>query len=721
MLSPRLKGCGVAIALAAAATACSDSSDNRPGGGGPTEPPPISIETPNADRCEILDSDNCMFPWPSTVFTVADESTDTGRRINLAMESMPENKAGVVVDPTEWNRNDGFSPSQSIVTQVPGLDLEATGVPALSDLEQSLGIDAPVLVIRARTGEPHLIFGELDVQAEDLADQTFIIRPMAQFERGERYIVALRNLKDGEGNVIEAPEVFRAYRDDTLTDNDAIEERRPAMEDIFATLEEAGVAREDLYLAWDFNVASVRNITERVLHIRDEAFAELANAAPAFTVTEVVDFAPCDESGCQEGQSDEISREISGTFEVPKYLDSDDGGPGSAFFYDTPDDGLPDRMGGDNLLDAVLLCRVPRSVAENFEQEPVAVARPYFFGHGLLGDVSEIREPQNNAMMNEHQMMLCATNWIGFSSKDTAAAAQALGEWSQMAVLIDQQVQSYLNAMYLARLLKHPEGLASDPAFHAGGQPVFDTSTVYFDSDSLGAVMGGGLMGVIQDVTRGVLGVPGMSYSMLLRRSKNWATYGIFMTGAAGAGGYPDPKDQAFLLSMIQMLWDRSESSGYAYHISENLLPNTPSHEVLLHVAYGDHSVSMWAADMLARTLGAGLRVPTLEEGRHPDENPFVGLEPIPAGDYTGNAMVVWDNGPIGGGAENGGTAPPPITNIPPTEPDYGTNSHWVPRREPAARQQKSDFLMPDGEGRFVDPCDPSLPCTADGYLPGGS
>ena len=118
------------------------------------------------------------------------------------------------IDPTEWNRNDGFSPSQSIVTQVPGLDLEETGVPPLGDLEQSLDIDAPVLVIRASTGEPHLIFGELDVHAEDPADQTFIIRPMAQFERGERYIVALRNLKDGAGNLIEAPEVFRAFRDD---------------------------------------------------------------------------------------------------------------------------------------------------------------------------------------------------------------------------------------------------------------------------------------------------------------------------------------------------------------------------------------------------------------------------------------------------------------------------------------------------------------------------
>ena len=43
---------------------------------------------------------------------------------------------------------------------------------------------------------------------------------------------------------------------------------------------DAGIAREDLYLAWDFNIASVENITERILHIRDDAFAALGNAAP---------------------------------------------------------------------------------------------------------------------------------------------------------------------------------------------------------------------------------------------------------------------------------------------------------------------------------------------------------------------------------------------------------------------------------------------------------
>ena len=128
------------------------------------------------------------------------------------------------------------------------------------------------------------------------------------------------------------------------------------------------------------------------------------------------------------------------------------------------------------------------------------------------------------------------------------------------------------------------------------------------------------------------------------------------VTGEDG-GGYPSVKDQTFLLSMAQMLWDRAESSGYVYHIQQNTLPNTPAHSVLLHVAYGDHQVSMWTAEFMARTIGAKLRVPALEADRHPDTNPYVALEPVPAGDYTGSVLVIWDNGPIGGGAADGGTA----------------------------------------------------------------
>ena len=175
-----------------------------------------------------------MFPWPSSAFTVADDSMETGLRVNLSTESMPVNKQGVPVDTTEWNRNDGFSPSQMMLAMVPGVDMEQTGAPSITDLAQSLSPDSPVVVINASTGEQHLIFAELDANTDDPAEQAFIIRPMVQFERGARYIVALRNMRGADGELLEAPEVFRAFRDDTLTDNEAIEVRRDSMEALFS-------------------------------------------------------------------------------------------------------------------------------------------------------------------------------------------------------------------------------------------------------------------------------------------------------------------------------------------------------------------------------------------------------------------------------------------------------------------------------------------------------
>jgi hypothetical protein len=709
------------LVLACVLAACSNGNNSNN-----SATPPVSIATTDADRCEILDALNCMFPWPSSVFTVADDNTATGRRVNLPVASMPVNKQGVPVETAEFNRNDGFSPSQMILAQVPGLDLDQTGAPRISDLSRSLEADSPVLVIRVRTGEQHLIFSELDANTDDPAEQALIIRPMIQFERGERYIVALRKLRDTAGELLEAPEVFRAFRDKTPTDNTAIEDRRESMEDIFAVLAEAGVEREDLYLAWDFNIASVENITGRMLHIRDEAFADLGGATPGFSVNEVIDFATCGDDGCQDGEDEQMSRQVSGTFMVPNFLDSDAGGPGSGFFYDTPDDGLPDRIGGDNLFEANFVCRIARSVAEDFDAPPKVQARPSLYGHGLLGSASEVKGGTGNnvdIMADTHQMMFCATDWVGFAAGDAGYAVRALQDFSLLGPFFDRQQQGLLNFMYLARLLKHDAGLRSDPAFQAGGVPVFDNRTVYYDGNSQGGILGGALMGVIQDVTRGVLGVPGMAYSFLLRRSIDFADYSLFLSGSAtspGGGGYPSVKDQGFLLSMAQMLWDRAESSGYAYHIQNHPLPNTPQHAVLLQVAYGDHQVSMWSAEMMARTIGAYLRMPALEAGRHPDSNPYFALQPVPAGDVTSSVLTVWDNGPVGGGALHGGTAAPPSTNTAPFEPDFGEDPHSWPRKDPVAQAQKSAFLQPDGEGRFVDTCGPGQPCTTDGYAPGG-
>src|SRR3546814_16545260 len=104
--------------------------------------------------------------------------------------------------------------------------------------------------------------------------------------------------------------------------------------------------------------------------------------------------------------------------------------------------------------------------------------------------------------------------------------------------------------------------------------------------------MGGSLVALSPDIRAGVLGVPGMNYSTLLQRSVDFDTYAAFLYAS-----YQNSLDQAMVLSLIQMLWDRSEDNGYAEHLrADNPLPTTSPTRVLLHTAFGAKQVRMYPA-----------------------------------------------------------------------------------------------------------------------------
>src|SRR5262249_10273691 len=150
---------------------------------------------------------------------------------------------------------------------------------------RSLDRRAPIVIIDAQTGRRHPYWAELDASAPDDAHRLLMVRPTENFREGHRYIVALRDLVDRNGNDLLPSTAFRAYRDRLDTHNRQLERRRDHMEDLFRKLRHAGVHRDDLLLAWDFTVASGRSLSERVLGMRDDAFAKLGGAAPQFQVT----------------------------------------------------------------------------------------------------------------------------------------------------------------------------------------------------------------------------------------------------------------------------------------------------------------------------------------------------------------------------------------------------------------------------------------------------
>ncbi len=202
----------------------------------------------SARGCDPLDAKRCLLPWPNNAFTVSDVRTDTGRRMRLLPSQMPRNAKGRRIDPTDFNRADGFSPGSSILTYVPNLSLRKTGAVSVTNLRKALDRTQPIAVVNARTGARSLIWAEMDTTSRP-GERLLIIHPAKNLSRGQRYIVALSKLKDSKGRLIKAPSSFRVFRDQLQTRSRVQERRRLSFEKNFATLAKAGIKRKDLYLA----------------------------------------------------------------------------------------------------------------------------------------------------------------------------------------------------------------------------------------------------------------------------------------------------------------------------------------------------------------------------------------------------------------------------------------------------------------------------------------
>ena len=258
------------------------------------------------------------------------------------------------------------------------------------------------------------------------------------------------------------------------------------------------------------------------------------------------------------------------------------------------------------------------------------------YGHGLLGSAREVYGA-GSRYASVANVTTCATWWIGMSEDDVGAVLAALGDMSLFRTLPDRLQQSMLNVLFLGRLMKHPAGLSSDPAFQAAdGTALLDQQNLVFNGVSQGGILGGAVTAVAQDWTRAFLGVPAMNYSTLLDRSVDFDAFQTVFDPS-----YPDWVDRQLAILLAQMLWDRGENNGYAQHIADDPYPGTPEHEVMLFEAFGDHQVANVATEVMARTIGAELRVPALAEGRSPDVEPFWGIEPAgPLPDAGGSYLV---------------------------------------------------------------------------------
>ncbi|MET0557770.1 MAG: hypothetical protein ABW065_03745 [Solirubrobacterales bacterium] len=670
--------------------------------------PPIDVS--EAENCDFIASPGnelCMLPFPDDYYTVADPTSATGRRINFKDAGMPANVLGQHIEAAPYNASDGFSPGSVILLKVPAIettaDVAATGATPINHLGLYKRGNSPVVVVDAQTGKRWPIWVEIDSTAVDPSKAVLEIHPAVNFASGHRYIVALRHLRNAAGESIEAPAAFRYYRDKVPSKQPEINAQRGRFEAIFSRLQRSGINRKDLYLAWDFTVASDQSNSGRELSMRDAAFAQLGDtdladgvpqgSSPSFLVTNV-------EANPNPGQ---IARRVKGTFEVPCYL-FPNCGPGGRMQLDAG--GAPTQNG---TWTANFDCIVPEAAVTG----PAGSARPSLYGHGLFGRAAEVASSPQRELSQGHDIVQCATDEIGMSESDLPVVVGALQNISAFPAIPDRLQQGLLDELYLGRALISPTGFSTDPAFNQDGtvatESVLNTSHLYYNGNSQGGIMGGALTAVSPDFTRASLGVPAMNYSVLLPRSVDFDPFSAILYPS-----YPNETARPLILDLMQMLWDRGEPNGYAARMTSNPLPNTPAHQVLLDVAFGDHQVTIYQADVEARTIGAAAHQPALYPGRWPNTDVLWNVPAIKSYPYTGSAIYYWDGGPVreepAGSGTILGTEPPPYENLPNRT---GVDPHGLPRATPAEQQLVSDFF--DGAIQQSDSCGGG-PCYSLGF-----
>ena len=648
--------------------------------------------------CDPIDPSLCLLPWPNDFFTRPDHSTPTRLRLNINPLAPPRNASGVPIDPSDWNRLDGFSPGSTIVTHVPGMDtpkaFAKTNPPTNTTIWRSLQRSSPIVVIDASTGRRWPVWAEID-RSVDLnghpppaAKTALMIHPARNFVEGHRYIVALRNLRDPSGQIIKSRPAFASFvagRGQPKSRQTHFNKR------IFPALRRHGVARRSLYLAWDFTVASEQSEAGTVLYMRDNALAKLGDrtpgdhrvqgTAPKFVVQQVTTRLPCttgEAVQCTTSSSldPRVLAHVQGYFVVPCYLDKPGCPPGGSFQYANATSTRPVQIPG-NTIQANFECNIPIGA------EHGRTFRPTLNGHGLFGTADQVNSDELYAL-GQYGLMACATDEIGMSESDIPNAGGALADLSNFPSIPDRLQQGMIDFLYLGRDLINSAGFCSSSAFRVNHRCVINTARLYYDGGSQGAIFGGALAAMDPDFTRAALNVAGMNYSLLLTRSSDFPEFAQIFYRT-----YPDPLERALLFPFIQNLWDHGETDGFAEHITSDPLPGTPVHSVLMTVAFGDHQVTNWASEIEARTIGALLRRPVLDPGRYPGPRPYWRIARISSFPFTGRAaMVVGDLGPLRPCPNDGttscsgsqaGTTPPPTDNnantagVDPHGPDWAS------------------------------------------------
>lgn len=669
--APWLRAIGAASLLLAGSlwlTACSDDKNDAAVDYEPTD-------------CDPIDPSMCALPFPSNLYLVEDERTPTGVALQFGETSLPMGRQQV--KPDAWNGLDGYGVSTPILFRAPNLDMSDLPLElnARSSWDGEIGQAQLFEVKEDGSLERVPFFAERDPRKS--ADESlYFLRPLVILEEGTRYIVMMRNFKDTDGNDIERSEAFDKLVKNKGHSDPELSGRQAHFNEIFTALEGEGIARDELYLAWDFHTMSHESLHGPMLQGRDLIVDALDGNPPAMTVESFTEWQK-DDPGAS-GYNAFWKYEIYGTFTAPQIVRPD--GP-IGYVFNTDDEG---KLAIYEDKEREFWIRIPYEVAEN----PSDSVQLIQYGHGLLGQGNQVRGEAFGHSSGVYRNIYFGSNWTGMASPDQARVGSIVSDFSNFRWLSDNMHQGILEFLVLAEAMKHTFptlGEIEDQDDNALGFDVSELNIhdeILYHGISQGGIYGPTYLAISPDIDVGALGVPGINYNFLVQRSID---FDQFMAIALMAYDN-DPSKVGLILAAVQSLWDMTDPASYYKHLINEPFPGNNEKHVLLHPAKGDHQVSP-LTNLIVANSGVGVKVmegwdvdithlgPNLQEQAYgPDTAP-----------YKGSGVVLWDFG-----------NPWPAPGMIPPQEEKALDPHGIPRYVHEHQEQMMHFLQTGGEIKDV-------------------
>ena len=652
---------GAALCAAAlCAAACEDEpAATPPDQGAPLDAGPDLSRVDMADRADMaavtglenlpggnpLVPEVALYPFPSNLYLSPDAQTATGWRLDLPAQALPPRLTTQMFDGI-----DGFSRVPLILTHLPG-GVAPQSLPSAQDAAATLSQDSSVFLLEEGTWQRVPALVELDMNAASAQDQALIIRPLRALKAATNHVVLITTrVTKPDGSPHQPNAAFAALRDGLRSDEPALERQRAEFEQVRAAWRAQGLGDDQLVQAWAFRTRSAQAVVGPALHM--QAVAAAAAVEPPTIVSDSLDAR---------------NRQIVGTFKAPNFVNAQG-------LLEPDAQGLPRQLG---TRDVDFVLTIPLNI-----QEP----RPLIlFGHGFFYQRVEATRSSFNDLCVQGRFSAAAVDFEGFNEASIAESITLLTERiPEVDKLIAKQLQAYTHFTVLSRVIKTTLAPTLERELADGQRvKVIDPTQVHYMGISNGATFGAVIAATSPELERAALVVGGGGLVHFLERAESWNSMGAFFKRR-----WRSPMQLQLVMSLLQHKFDPIDSLNFVERLVHDRHEGLRPMKVALHMAVHDSLVHNMLTDMVARTAGVPMVVPSPRQtwGVEPLAAPW----PQGADPQVKGALFVYDEG----------LEPSSLTNVAPKK-DNG--AHESVRRLDVYRRQIIEFIE---HGKLVQVCD---------------